>query len=114
MAGLGETWPHVASLPLATAAGVERRESLTVTQKSAYWVIVPVIKVPQYQILSLQGKNEMELLPSLPRNQFPRNKYELLHHLTQKRWNSLVPWLSVQGLRLLLCCLIPRHTSLLH
>ena len=44
MAGLGETCSHVASLLWTTATGVERRDSLTVTQKSAYWVMPPAIK----------------------------------------------------------------------
>ena len=52
IAGLGETCTHVASLLWATAAGVERRESLTVTQKSAYWVIPPAIKTVPYAPLS--------------------------------------------------------------
>ena len=52
IAGLGETCTHVASLLWATAAGVERRESLTVTQKSAYWVITPAIKTVPYAPLS--------------------------------------------------------------
>ena len=38
MAGLDETCSHVASLLLVIDVGVESRESLTVTQKSAYWV----------------------------------------------------------------------------
>jgi hypothetical protein len=48
IAGLGETCSHVASLLWAIAAGVDRRESLTVTQKSAYWVMPPAIKTVQY------------------------------------------------------------------
>ena len=55
MAGLRETWTHVASLLWVTAAGVEKRDSLTVTQKSAYWVMPPALKaVP----LSLLENNE--------------------------------------------------------
>ena len=45
MAGLGES---CSTLLWAIAAGVERRESLTVTQKSAYWVIPPAIKSVPY------------------------------------------------------------------
>ena len=52
MAGLGETCTHVASLLWATAAGVEKRDSLTVTQKSAYWVMPPAIKTLPYAPLS--------------------------------------------------------------
>jgi hypothetical protein len=52
MAGLGETCSHVASLLWATAAGVERRNSLTVTQKSAYWVMPPAIKTVPYTPLA--------------------------------------------------------------
>ena len=52
MAGLGETCTHVASFLWATAARVERRESLTVTPKSGYWVIPPAIKTVPYAPLS--------------------------------------------------------------
>ena len=48
MAGLGKTCSHVASLLWAVAAGVSRRESLTVTQKSVYWELPPAIKAVQY------------------------------------------------------------------
>ena len=48
MAGLGETCSYVASLLWTIAAGVDRRESLTVTQKSAYWVMPPAIKTVPY------------------------------------------------------------------
>ena len=49
MAGLGETCSHVASLLWAIAAGVDKRDSLTVTQKSAYWVMPPSIKDVPFQ-----------------------------------------------------------------
>ena len=49
MAGLGETCSHVATLLWAIATGVEKRSSLTVTQKSAYWVMPPAIKSVPYQ-----------------------------------------------------------------
>ena len=52
MAGLGETCSHVASLLWATATGVEKRNALTVTQKSAYWVIPPAIKKVPYAPMS--------------------------------------------------------------
>ena len=35
-AGIGETCPHVASLLWVISVGVENRDSLTITQKSAY------------------------------------------------------------------------------
>lgn len=38
-AGIGETCSHVASMLWVIGAGVESRDSLTVTQKSAYWVM---------------------------------------------------------------------------
>ena len=52
MTGLGETCSHVASLLWAIAAGAERRESLTVTQKSAYWVMPPAIKKVPYVLIA--------------------------------------------------------------
>ena len=39
MAGLGESCSHVASLLWAIEAGVQLRDSLTVMQKKAYWVL---------------------------------------------------------------------------
>jgi hypothetical protein len=49
MAGLGETCSHVGSLLWAIEAGVRIRESMTVTQKKAYWVIPPAVKEVQYE-----------------------------------------------------------------
>ena len=51
MAGLGETCFHVASLLWAIGIGVESRESLTVMQKSAYWVMHPAMKSIPYSPL---------------------------------------------------------------
>ena len=90
MAGLGETCTHVASLLWAAAAGVERRESLTVTQKSAYWVIPPAIKTVPYVPLSeisFDGKKRLELL--LWTHLVVQKKHDkFAHHLIQKRLTS--------------------------
>ncbi len=48
MAGLGETCSHVASLLWAIEAGVRIRDSMTVTQKTAYWVTPNGIKDVPY------------------------------------------------------------------
>ena len=47
-AGLGETCSHIATLLWVLAVGVEKRESLTVTQKSAYWVMPPPMRSVPY------------------------------------------------------------------
>ncbi len=47
MAGLGETCSHVTSLLWAIEAGVRMRESLSVTDKKAYWVMPPELKKVQ-------------------------------------------------------------------
>ena len=47
-AGIGETCSHVASLLWVISVGVENRNSLTVTQKSTYWVIPPAIRSVPY------------------------------------------------------------------
>lgn len=52
MAGLGETCSHVASLLWAVEAGVRMRDSMTVTQKKAYWVLPPSVKEVPYAPLS--------------------------------------------------------------
>ncbi len=44
MAGLGESYSHVASLLWAIESGVRIRDSVAVTQKKAYWVIPNGIK----------------------------------------------------------------------
>ena len=44
MAGLGECCSHVASLLWACEAGARIRDSMTVTQKSAYWVMPSGVK----------------------------------------------------------------------
>ena len=48
MAGLGETCSHVASLLWAIEAGIRITESMTVTQKMAYWVLPPSVKDVPY------------------------------------------------------------------
>lgn len=48
MAGLGETCSHVASLLFAIESGVRIRDSMTVTQKKAYWVMPNGVKEVQY------------------------------------------------------------------
>ena len=51
MAGLGESCSHVASLLWVTEAGAKRRDSLTVTDKKAYWVLPSAVtKVPYARI----------------------------------------------------------------
>ena len=123
MAGLGETCTHVASLLWATAAGVERRESLTVTQKSAYWVIPPAIKTVPYAPLSeisFVGKKRKSVCITGttavdPPRVVKKKHHKFAHHLIQKRLTSSILWLNVkeQNLQYLLLCLhILKHMSL--
>ncbi len=46
MAGLGGTCSHVAAKLWAIESGVRLRDSMTVTQKKAYWVIPNGVKEP--------------------------------------------------------------------
>ena len=48
MAGLGETCSHVSSLLWVIAVEAEKRDALTVTQKSAYWVMPQPISSVSY------------------------------------------------------------------
>ena len=48
MTGLGESCSYVASLLWAIEAGVKQRQSLTVTEKPAYWVLPPPVKSITY------------------------------------------------------------------
>ena len=55
MAGMGEACSHVVSLPWAIEAGCRLRESLTVTQKKAHWVLPPVLgEVPYARIRDIK------------------------------------------------------------
>ena len=59
MAGLGETCSHVALLLWVIGVGVENRELLTVTQKSAYWVMpksVPYAPVKDIEFIVSKKK----------------------------------------------------------
>ena len=47
-ARIGETCSHVASLLWIIGVRVKNRDSLMVTQKSAYWVIPPAIQLVPY------------------------------------------------------------------
>ena len=61
MAGMGESCSHVASLLWAIEAGVRMRDSMTVTQKKAYWVLPPSVKEIPYAPLSyinFHGKSQ--------------------------------------------------------
>lgn len=44
MAGLGESCSHVALLLWAVEAGAKKRDSLTVTDEKAYWVLPSAVK----------------------------------------------------------------------
>ena len=55
MAGLGESCSHVASLLWAIEAGCKRWDSLTVTEKKAYWVLPSAVKsVPYSRVKDIQ------------------------------------------------------------
>ena len=55
MAGLGESCSHVSSLLWAVESGVKKRESLTVTDKSAYWVLPSAVKnIPYARIRDIE------------------------------------------------------------
>lgn len=69
VAGLGETCSHVASLLFAIESGVRIRDSMTVTQKKAYWVMPTGVKEVQFapvkEIDFLGKKGSVAVLESL-------------------------------------------------
>ena len=59
MAGLGESCSHVASLLWAVESGVRIRDSMTVTEKKAYWVIPSSVKEVPYapvRLINFEGR----------------------------------------------------------
>ena len=61
MAGLGESCSHVGSLLWAVEAGVKSRDSLTVTQKEAYWVMPSGVKsVPYARVADMEFNKKLK------------------------------------------------------
>ena len=73
MAGLGECCSHVASLLWAVEAGVRIRDSMTVTQKKAYWVMPNGVKdVPYAPVKSIEFIGKKKSSTAIQTSQFPR------------------------------------------
>ena len=76
MAGLGETCSHVASMLWAIESGVRLRDTMTVTQKKACWVIPNNVKEVPYapvKKINFIGKKKISSSPSVapsPTNSF--------------------------------------------
>ena len=68
-ARLGESCSHVALLPWAAEAGVPIRDSMTITQTKAYWVMPHSVKVvpfaPVKQMEFLLKKNSLTSFQTL-------------------------------------------------
>ena len=66
MAGMGESCSHVASLLWAIESGVRIRDSLTPTNKKAYWVIPQAVKqVPFSPVKNINFKGKKRSLQQL-------------------------------------------------
>ena len=98
-AGIGETYSYVASL-LWVIGGVESKNSLTVTQKSAYWVMPPAIWSIPYAPLKdtdFIGKKRKSCesgatsSSSTSKKQFPKRR-------RVNRCSFSIPWPHVQEL----------------
>ena len=96
MAGLGETCSHVSSLLWVIAVGAEKRDSLTVTQKSAYWVMPTAFRsvayTPVKDIEFIGKKRKASISKALKRyvdneEQITRGK-NIANLLTKKKRNS--------------------------
>ena len=71
MAGLGECCSHVASLLWAVEAGVRIRDSMTVTQKKAYWVMPSGVKdVPYAQVKDIEFIGKKRSVTAIQTSQF--------------------------------------------
>ena len=77
MAGLGETCSHISAMLFAIASAVRIRESQTVTQKAAYWLLPPSIDkvgyhtIPDIDFTSARTKKKqldhaISILPATP------------------------------------------------
>ena len=72
MAGLGESCSHVASLLWAIESGVRIRDSMTVTQKKAYWVIPNGIKdVPYSRVRDIEFTGKKKSWAAIETGDFP-------------------------------------------
>jgi hypothetical protein len=72
MAGLGKSCSHVVSLLCLLAVGVERRDELTVTQKTAYWVLptavgsLPYMNIKEVEFIGKKKKYRSGTTLSIP------------------------------------------------
>lgn len=74
MAGLGESCSHVASLLWAIESGVRIRDSMTVTQKKAYWVIPNGVKeVPYARVRDIEFTGKKKCWKAVEKSDFTVN-----------------------------------------
>ena len=74
MAGLGECCSHVASLLWAIEAGVRVRDSMTVTEKKAYWVMPNGVKdVPYAPVKCIKFIGKKRSIAAIETSQFRRD-----------------------------------------
>ena len=72
MSGLGESCSHVATLLWAIEAGVRIRDSMTVTDKKAYWVMPASVKdVPYFPIKDIEFVGRKRSLSVMKALTFP-------------------------------------------
>ena len=90
-AGLGETCSHVATLLWLIAVGVEKRESLSVTQKKAYWVMPPPIRSVPFSPI-----NSIEFIGKKTKSAAATNKRQIGDKSTSsnKRQKGTIPSVS--------------------
>ena len=88
MAGLGESCSHVASLLWATEAGVRIRDSMTVTDKTAYWVMPASVKdVPYSPIKDIEFVGKKRSSSNMKALTFPTPSTSSV----PSRWQSKSP-----------------------
>ena len=118
MAGLVESCSHVASILWAVESGVRLRESMTVTQKKAYWVISGAVKdVPYAPVCQIKftGKNNLRLntesaspSPSLHSSSTSSGHVPLP---TNEKINSFESSLSSLSSKPAILALVPAHSD---
>ena len=125
MAGLGESCSHVASLLWAIEAGCKRRDSLTVTDKKAYWVLPTSVKtVPYARVKDINFWKTPCLTSTVkPSSVIPPSETELtssiasmtallnLHYCLSSLLIQILTYLNLWTLNYQLCCLVCLTTA---
>lgn len=114
MAGLGETCSNVSSLLWVIAVGTEKRDSLTVTQKSAYWVMPPAIRSVTYapiKDINFTGKKKKAATNAIDDSSTSAKKRKLANPTPEDKAQFLEALASCENAKPAVLSIMPEYSE---